>query len=95
MQLSISIYNSVLPGCFLHQSWNILGNSQSSFGSGGIQLIADVIQRTLHKIYNFIEAQRDGKKIKHLFRQSEMNKLLKDCHAGLDHALEVFNVSVC
>ncbi|KAF8190679.1 hypothetical protein K438DRAFT_2141110 [Mycena galopus ATCC 62051] len=45
---------------------------------------------TLHKIYNFIEAQQEGSKIKHFFRNSEMNKLLQDCHAGLNQAMDVF-----
>ncbi|KAJ7903111.1 P-loop containing nucleoside triphosphate hydrolase protein, partial [Mycena leptocephala] len=47
---------------------------------------------TLHKIYTFIEAQQDGNKIKQFFLQSEMNMLLKNCRAGLDHAMEVFKI---
>ncbi|KAJ7046010.1 hypothetical protein C8F04DRAFT_1248270 [Mycena alexandri] len=47
---------------------------------------------TLHKIYTFIEIQQDGNKIRQFFRQSEVNKLLKDCHTGLDHAIETFRV---
>ncbi|KAF8216904.1 hypothetical protein K438DRAFT_1748052 [Mycena galopus ATCC 62051] len=38
---------------------------------------------TLHKIYTFITAQQQGNKIKHLFRNHEMNTLLQECHAGL------------
>ncbi|KAJ7184704.1 hypothetical protein C8R46DRAFT_1300024 [Mycena filopes] len=34
--------------------------------------------------------QQDGNKIKQFFHQSEANKLLKECQAGLDHAIEVF-----
>ncbi|KAJ7922551.1 hypothetical protein B0H13DRAFT_1865733 [Mycena leptocephala] len=45
---------------------------------------------TLHKIYTFIEAQQDEKKIKQFFRQSELSVLLKNCRAGLDHATQVF-----
>ncbi|KAJ7181029.1 hypothetical protein C8R46DRAFT_1187266 [Mycena filopes] len=45
---------------------------------------------TLHKIYMFIEIQQDGNKIKQFFRQAETSKLLKDCRAGLDEAIEVF-----
>ncbi|KAJ7119665.1 hypothetical protein C8R44DRAFT_737445 [Mycena epipterygia] len=45
---------------------------------------------TLHKIHAFLGAQQDGNKIKHFFRQSEMNTLRKDCHVGLKEALEVF-----
>ncbi|KAJ7351565.1 hypothetical protein DFH08DRAFT_935169 [Mycena albidolilacea] len=48
---------------------------------------------TLHKIYTFLKAQQDGNKIKHLFRNNEMQKLFRDCHAGLDQAMEVFKVS--
>ncbi|KAJ7735191.1 hypothetical protein B0H16DRAFT_1765411, partial [Mycena metata] len=47
---------------------------------------------TLHKIYTFIEIQQDGNKIRQFFRQSEANKLLKDCHTGLDQAIETFKV---
>ncbi|KAJ7125800.1 hypothetical protein C8R43DRAFT_958271 [Mycena crocata] len=45
---------------------------------------------TLHKIHNFVEAQQDKSKIKHFFRQPEMSKLLKDCNAGLQNALDAF-----
>ncbi|KAJ7895614.1 P-loop containing nucleoside triphosphate hydrolase protein, partial [Mycena olivaceomarginata] len=48
---------------------------------------------TLHKIYTFVEAQQDGNKIKHLFHNNEMQKLLKDCHAGLDQAIKVFAIN--
>ncbi|KAJ7843419.1 hypothetical protein B0H14DRAFT_3689461 [Mycena olivaceomarginata] len=45
---------------------------------------------TLHKIYTFVEMQQDGNKIKHLFLTYKIQNLLKDCHAGLDQAMEVF-----
>ncbi|KAJ7166836.1 hypothetical protein C8R46DRAFT_1192145 [Mycena filopes] len=45
---------------------------------------------TLHKMYMFIQMQQDGSKIKQFFHQAEANKLLKDCQAGLDQAIEVF-----
>ncbi|KAJ7354363.1 hypothetical protein DFH08DRAFT_933889 [Mycena albidolilacea] len=48
---------------------------------------------TLHKIYTFLDGQQDGNRIKYLFRNNEVQKLLKDCHAGLDHASEVFEVT--
>ncbi|KAJ7878483.1 hypothetical protein B0H14DRAFT_3129952, partial [Mycena olivaceomarginata] len=48
---------------------------------------------TLHRIYTFLEAQQEWNKLKHLFHNNEMQKLLKDCHAGLDHASEVFEVT--
>ncbi|KAF8209132.1 hypothetical protein K438DRAFT_1811808 [Mycena galopus ATCC 62051] len=47
---------------------------------------------TLHKIYTFVEAQQQGNKIMHLFRNNEMNKLLQDCHAGLKQAQEMFGI---
>ncbi|KAF8190684.1 hypothetical protein K438DRAFT_2141114 [Mycena galopus ATCC 62051] len=47
---------------------------------------------TLHQIYNFIEAQQEGTKIKHLFQNNEMNKLLKDCHARLNQVMEVLKL---
>ncbi|KAJ7105682.1 hypothetical protein C8R44DRAFT_806652 [Mycena epipterygia] len=47
---------------------------------------------TLYKIHAFVEAQQDGNKIKHFFRHSEMNLLLKNCHAGLQEAIETFKV---
>ncbi|KAJ7113087.1 hypothetical protein C8R44DRAFT_856102 [Mycena epipterygia] len=46
---------------------------------------------TLCKIYTFIEAQQEGNNIKHFFRYSETT-LLKDCHIGLQQALEVFKI---
>ncbi|KAJ7849420.1 hypothetical protein B0H14DRAFT_3138001, partial [Mycena olivaceomarginata] len=48
---------------------------------------------TLHKIYTFLDGQQDGNRIKYLFRNNEVQKLLKDCHARLDHASEVFEVT--
>ncbi|KAF8176742.1 hypothetical protein K438DRAFT_1770515 [Mycena galopus ATCC 62051] len=47
---------------------------------------------TLHKIYSFVEAQQEGIKIKHLFHNNEINRLLQDCHAGLKQAQEAFNI---
>ncbi|KAF7358135.1 hypothetical protein MVEN_00861600 [Mycena venus] len=48
---------------------------------------------TLFKIHSFVEMQQEGNKIKQLFRQSEMNTLLKDCRAGLKNAFELFEIS--
>ncbi|KAF8143403.1 hypothetical protein K438DRAFT_1876100 [Mycena galopus ATCC 62051] len=47
---------------------------------------------TLHKIYEFVEAQQQGNKIKHFFHNHEMNKLLQDCQAGLKQAQEMFGI---
>ncbi|KAJ7794745.1 hypothetical protein B0H13DRAFT_2298661, partial [Mycena leptocephala] len=49
-------------------------------------------KETLHKIYTFIDAQQDGNKIKQFLRQSEMNVLLRNCRAGLDHAIAAFDI---
>ncbi|KAJ7493856.1 hypothetical protein FB451DRAFT_1164723 [Mycena latifolia] len=45
---------------------------------------------TLRKIHTFVEAQQEKNRIKQFFRQVEMNILLRDCHLGLEKALEVF-----
>ncbi|KAF8145812.1 hypothetical protein K438DRAFT_2097044 [Mycena galopus ATCC 62051] len=47
---------------------------------------------TLHKTYAFIEMQQEGNRIKHLFRSNEMNKLLQACHAGMNQAMEIFEI---
>ncbi|KAF8196235.1 hypothetical protein K438DRAFT_1760411 [Mycena galopus ATCC 62051] len=47
----------------------------------------------LDTIGKFVElAQQQGNKVKHLFQKNEMNKLLKECHAGLEQAREVFGI---
>ncbi|KAJ7846198.1 hypothetical protein B0H14DRAFT_3681498 [Mycena olivaceomarginata] len=48
---------------------------------------------TLHKIYTFLEGQQDGNRFKYLFRNNELQKLFRDCHAGLEQAVEVFEVT--
>ncbi|KAJ7355875.1 hypothetical protein DFH08DRAFT_803809 [Mycena albidolilacea] len=48
---------------------------------------------TLHKIHTFLEAKQDGNKIRNLFHNSEMQNPLKDCHAGLNQAMEVFGIN--
>ncbi|KAJ7354283.1 hypothetical protein DFH08DRAFT_984664 [Mycena albidolilacea] len=48
---------------------------------------------TLRKIHTYVDAQQDGRRFKHLFRHNEMNSLLKDCRAGLEEALNVFNIN--
>ncbi|KAJ7025126.1 hypothetical protein C8F04DRAFT_1269484 [Mycena alexandri] len=65
-----------------------------TIGSVAPPVLEDIAHFTeaLHKIYTFIEIQQDSNKIKQFFRQSEVNKLLKDCQVGLNQALEVFGV---
>ncbi|KAJ7889444.1 hypothetical protein B0H14DRAFT_2561645 [Mycena olivaceomarginata] len=47
---------------------------------------------TLQKIFVFAEAQQGGNKIRHFFRQAELARLLKDCQAGLQHAVHTFRI---
>ncbi|KAJ7816671.1 hypothetical protein B0H14DRAFT_2602475 [Mycena olivaceomarginata] len=47
---------------------------------------------TLCKILAFAEAQQDRNKIRHFFRQAELTRLLKDCQAGLQHAVNAFRI---
>ncbi|KAJ6602044.1 hypothetical protein DFH09DRAFT_1270824 [Mycena vulgaris] len=47
---------------------------------------------TLYKIHTFVEAQQDKSKIRHFFRQGEMNRLFKNCNLGLQEALNNFKV---
>ncbi|KAJ7166828.1 hypothetical protein C8R46DRAFT_1034821 [Mycena filopes] len=59
------------------------------------QILYPIIQlQTLHKIYMFIQIQQDGNRIKQFFHQAQANKLLKDCRAGLDQAIEVSSQEV-
>jgi hypothetical protein len=57
-----------------------------------MQITYVIFLRTLQKIYTFVEAQHDGNLLKHFFRRSEINTLLKDCQAGLQKAQTVFKV---
>jgi hypothetical protein len=50
------------------------------------------LRRTLHKVNTYVGAQQDGNTFKRLFRLGEMNTLLKACQAGMDEALNVFEV---
>ncbi|KAJ6548482.1 hypothetical protein B0H19DRAFT_1074343 [Mycena capillaripes] len=47
---------------------------------------------TLYKIHAFVEAQKNSSTVKRLFRQGEMNTLLKDCRVGLKQGVEVFQI---
>ncbi|KAJ7144303.1 hypothetical protein C8R44DRAFT_973878 [Mycena epipterygia] len=50
------------------------------------------LTETLHMVHAFMEAQQDGNKIKHFFRQSEMKTLLSDCHTGLQKVFDMFKM---
>ncbi|KAJ7099033.1 hypothetical protein C8R43DRAFT_1141459 [Mycena crocata] len=47
---------------------------------------------TLHKLHSYVEAQQAQSQIQQFFRKGEMKTLLKACRAGLQEALEVFEV---
>ncbi|KAJ7837936.1 hypothetical protein B0H13DRAFT_1912243 [Mycena leptocephala] len=76
-----------LPPSLLESSQSMLFNLEKK-----IPMISTTVVRTLHKIHTFVEAQQNNSKLKKFFHQGEMNKLLKDCKAGLQQELEVFQV---
>ncbi|KAJ7712271.1 hypothetical protein B0H16DRAFT_1744312 [Mycena metata] len=86
-QLVEGIHQVLYPIIHLH----LKSGNAGSLPPSVLDKIAEFTD-TLHKIYAFIEIQQDGNKIRQFFRQSEVNKLLKDCHTGLDHAIESFKV---
>ncbi|KAJ7763293.1 hypothetical protein B0H16DRAFT_1804266 [Mycena metata] len=86
-QLVEGIHQVVYPIIHLH----LKSDDAGSLAPEVLDKIAQFTD-TLHKIYTFLEIQQDGNKIKQFFRQSEANKLLKDCHTGLDQAIENFKV---
>ncbi|KAJ7458627.1 hypothetical protein FB451DRAFT_1372295 [Mycena latifolia] len=81
----------------LHGLLCAIANLHLSSETGGV-LPPSLLQNvgnftiTLHKIHTFVEAQHDGNRIKQFFRQNEMNKLFKECQAGLQEAIEVFEI---
>jgi hypothetical protein len=93
MPLDISIQNPRLQEPCHQARCFILENSLSIvFPAILNEAVLTGSPRTLCKINSFVEVQRDGNKIKHFFRQSEMNTLLKQCHTGLEQAVEAFKV---
>ncbi|KAJ7146664.1 hypothetical protein C8R44DRAFT_845711 [Mycena epipterygia] len=51
------------------------------------------LTETLHKIHAFMDAQQDGNKIKHFFRQSEMKTLLNECRIRLQQTVDMFKIA--
>ncbi|KAJ7711197.1 P-loop containing nucleoside triphosphate hydrolase protein, partial [Mycena metata] len=86
-QLVESIHQVLYPIIYLH----LKSETAGSLLPPVLDEIAEFTD-TLHKIYTFLEIQQDGNKIRQFFRQSEVNKLLKDCHTGLNQANETFKV---
>ncbi|KAJ6603343.1 hypothetical protein DFH09DRAFT_1301159 [Mycena vulgaris] len=85
VQLMVDIYKLISAIINLHLQSKPVG----SLSPGMLDSIGQFTQ-TLHKIHTFVEARQDGSKIKHFFRQTEMNTLLEDCRAGLQQAVDVF-----
>ncbi|KAJ7084127.1 hypothetical protein C8R44DRAFT_991902, partial [Mycena epipterygia] len=73
-------------------SLNLKSNTGGILPPATLECIAQFTE-TLHKVYTFVTEQLDGNKIKHFFHQSEMQRLLKDCQAGMERALEVFKIA--
>ncbi|KAJ7146624.1 hypothetical protein C8R44DRAFT_898726 [Mycena epipterygia] len=70
---------------------HIKSGTASSLPPSTLAAIGELME-TLHKVYAFMEAQQDGNKIKHFFRQSEMKTLLNECRMGLQQAFDVFKM---
>ncbi|KAJ6596169.1 hypothetical protein DFH09DRAFT_128481 [Mycena vulgaris] len=49
---------------------------------------------TLQKIHVFVDSQQDGSAFKRFFRSIETNLLLKECHHGIQQAVDVFKVQI-
>ncbi|KAJ7094821.1 hypothetical protein C8R44DRAFT_749401 [Mycena epipterygia] len=67
------------------------GGTASSLPPATLSAFGELAE-TLHKVYAFMEAQQEGNKIKHFFRQSEMKALLSDCHTGLQKVFDLFKM---
>ncbi|KAJ7124359.1 hypothetical protein C8R44DRAFT_917012 [Mycena epipterygia] len=87
MQLMESIHAIIYAIVNLH----IVSEPVGSLSPGTLDHVGKFAE-TLRKIHVFVEAQHDGNKIKHFFRQSEMSTLLKECRKELEHALDVFKI---
>ncbi|KAJ7123554.1 hypothetical protein C8R44DRAFT_735200 [Mycena epipterygia] len=85
IQLMENIHELLYAVVNLH----IKSETASSLPPAILSVIGELME-TLHKVHAFMEAQQDGNKIKHFFRQSEMKTLLNECHTGLKQAVDVF-----
>ncbi|KAJ6527079.1 hypothetical protein B0H19DRAFT_1335060 [Mycena capillaripes] len=47
---------------------------------------------TLHKVYNFVDAQQETSKFKQILRSAQMKALLKNCTIELQQALDTFKI---
>ncbi|KAJ7082782.1 hypothetical protein C8R44DRAFT_904766 [Mycena epipterygia] len=70
---------------------HVKSGTASSLPPATLSAFGELI-KTLHKIHAFMEAQQEGNKIKHFFRQSEMKTLLNECHTGLQQAVDIFKL---
>ncbi|KAJ7085557.1 P-loop containing nucleoside triphosphate hydrolase protein, partial [Mycena epipterygia] len=83
VQLMKNIHKILLAIINLHMKADITGSlSPTMLNHVG------KFTETLHKIHTFVEAQQDGSKIKHFFRQNELNSLHKGCLEGLEEAVK-------
>ncbi|KAJ7669448.1 hypothetical protein DFH06DRAFT_1294224 [Mycena polygramma] len=76
---------------------SLLKNVESDTGVELAPTVLNHIRKfieTLHKTHSFIEAQQKGSKIKRLFRQDELNTLLKNCKDGLQQGLDYFHIDI-
>ncbi|KAJ7899953.1 hypothetical protein B0H13DRAFT_2275378 [Mycena leptocephala] len=77
---------------------NTLEILASSLNSPFLAAMSNTTQSLLKNIQDppqnpqFVEAQQKGSILKNFFRQGEMSTLLKDCKAGLQQGLEIFQV---
>ncbi|KAJ6550134.1 hypothetical protein B0H19DRAFT_1074015 [Mycena capillaripes] len=54
--------------------------------------IVDLHIRTLHKVYNFVDAQQETSKFRQILRSGEMKALFRDCTTELQQALDTFKI---
>ena len=93
--LSISTSSQTYQEACHCQCWIMLPSSQCTLPASWCMHYECLIQlrRTTHKIHTYLEAQQEGSRLRNFFHQNELNTLLKDCQAGLQHAVEVFKAS--
>ncbi|KAJ7094822.1 P-loop containing nucleoside triphosphate hydrolase protein [Mycena epipterygia] len=87
MQLMENVHELLYAVVKLH----IKAGTPSSLPPATLSAFGELTE-ALHKVYAFMEAQQEGNKIKHFFRQSEMKALLNDCHIGLQKVSDMFKM---
>ncbi|KAJ7114999.1 P-loop containing nucleoside triphosphate hydrolase protein [Mycena epipterygia] len=87
MQLMENVHELLYAIVNIHMK----AGTPSSLPPAILSALGDLME-TLHKVHAFMEAQQDGYKIKHFFRQSEMKTLLNECRVGLEKAVDMFKM---